>query len=34
MRGMFALFKSSAKMQKAENIFAGVYLISDKALFE
>jgi putative AlgH/UPF0301 family transcriptional regulator len=30
----FALFKSSAKMEKAENIFGGVYLISDKALFE
>jgi putative transcriptional regulator len=31
---VFALFKSSAKMEKAENIFDGVYLISDKALFE
>ena len=31
---VFALFKSSAKMQKAENIFGGVYLISDKALFD
>jgi putative AlgH/UPF0301 family transcriptional regulator len=31
---VFALFKSSAKMEKAENIFSGVYLISDKALFE
>jgi len=31
---VFALFKSSAKMEKAENIFGGVYLISDKALFE
>jgi putative transcriptional regulator len=30
----FALFKSSAKLEKAENIFSGVYLISDKALFE
>jgi putative transcriptional regulator len=31
---VLALFKSSAKMEKAENIFGGVYLISDKALFE
>jgi putative AlgH/UPF0301 family transcriptional regulator len=31
---VFALFASSAKMEKAENIFGGVYLISDKALFE
>jgi putative transcriptional regulator len=31
---VFALFESSAKMAKAENIFDGVYLISDKALFE
>jgi putative AlgH/UPF0301 family transcriptional regulator len=31
---VFALLKSSAKMEKAENIFGGVYLISDKALFE
>ena len=31
---VFALFKSSAKMEKAENIFGRVYLISDKALFE
>jgi putative AlgH/UPF0301 family transcriptional regulator len=31
---VFALFESSAKMEKAENIFGGVYLISDKALFE
>jgi putative AlgH/UPF0301 family transcriptional regulator len=30
----FALFHSSAKLEKAENIFGGVYLISDKALFE
>ena len=30
----FALFQSSAKIEKAENIFAGVYLISDKGLFE
>ena len=31
---VFALFESSAKMEKAENILGGVYLISDKALFE
>ena len=31
---VFALLQSSAKMEKAENIFGGVYLISDKALFE
>jgi putative AlgH/UPF0301 family transcriptional regulator len=31
---VFALFESSAKMEKAENIFGKVYLISDKALFE
>ena len=31
---VFALFKSSAKIEKAENIFGRVYLISDKALFE
>jgi putative AlgH/UPF0301 family transcriptional regulator len=31
---VFALFQSSAKMEKAENIFGGVYLISDKALFK
>jgi putative AlgH/UPF0301 family transcriptional regulator len=31
---VFALFKSSAKMDKAENIFGGIYLISDKTLFE
>ena len=31
---VFALFQSSARMEKAENIFGGVYLISDKALFE
>ena len=30
----FALFQSSAKIGKAENIFRGVYLISDKGLFE
>lgn len=32
--GAFALFQTSAKMEKAENIFGGVYLIADKALFE
>ena len=31
---VFALFQSSAKIEKAENIFGGVYLISDKDLFE
>ncbi len=31
---VFALLKSSAKMEEAENIFGGVYLISDKTLFE
>ena len=31
---VFALFKSSAKVEKAENIFGGVYLIADKTLFE
>jgi putative AlgH/UPF0301 family transcriptional regulator len=30
----FALFQSSAKIEKADNIFGGVYLISDKGLFE
>jgi putative transcriptional regulator len=30
----FALFQATAKMEKAENIFGGVYLIADKALFE
>lgn len=32
--GAFALFQSSVKIEKAENIFGGVYLISDKGLFE
>src|SRR5215472_3193147 len=32
--GAFALFQTSAKIENAENIFAGVYLIADKALFE
>jgi putative transcriptional regulator len=31
---VLALFESSAKVEKADNIFGGVYLISDKALFE
>jgi putative AlgH/UPF0301 family transcriptional regulator len=31
---VFALLKSTAKIEKAENIFGSVYLISDKALFE
>jgi putative AlgH/UPF0301 family transcriptional regulator len=30
----FALFQTSVKIEKAENIFGGVYLISDRALFE
>jgi putative AlgH/UPF0301 family transcriptional regulator len=30
----FALFQSPVKIEKAENIFGGVYLISDKDLFE
>lgn len=30
----FALTRSSARMEKAQNIFPGVYLISDKGLFE
>ena len=31
---VFALLKSSAKIEKAENIIGGVYFISGKALFE
>ena len=31
---VFALYKSPVKMEKAENIFAGVYLISSKDLFK
>jgi putative AlgH/UPF0301 family transcriptional regulator len=31
---VFGLFKSPVKMENAENIFDGVYFISDKALFE
>jgi putative AlgH/UPF0301 family transcriptional regulator len=31
---VFSLLQSSAKMEKAESIFGGVYLISDKELFE
>ncbi|HEV2577405.1 MAG TPA: YqgE/AlgH family protein [Acidobacteriaceae bacterium] len=31
---VLALFASSAKVEKADNVFGGVYLVSDKALFE
>jgi putative transcriptional regulator len=31
---VFALYQSSAKIKGAQNIFGGVYLISDKGLFE
>ena len=31
---VLALFQSTAKVEKAENIFGGVYLINDKTLFE
>ena len=31
---VLALFESSTKVEKAEDVFGGVYLISDKALFE
>jgi len=31
---VLGLFESSAKVGKADNVFGGVYLISDKALFE
>ncbi len=31
---VFALFRSSAKIEKAESVFSGVYLITDKDLFE
>jgi putative transcriptional regulator len=31
---VLALFQSSAQIEKAENIFGGVYLISDKDLFD
>lgn len=31
---VFALFQSAAKIDKADNVFPGVYLISDKDLFE
>jgi putative transcriptional regulator len=31
---VLGLLESSAKVEKAENIFGGVYLITDKALFE
>jgi len=32
--GVLALFQSPAKMEKAENVFGGIYLISDKDVFE
>jgi putative AlgH/UPF0301 family transcriptional regulator len=32
--GVLALLQSPAKIEKGENIFGGVYLISDKTLFE
>lgn len=31
---VFALYKSPAKIEKAENVFSHVYLISDKTLFD
>lgn len=31
---VLGLFESTAKVEKAENVFSGVYLISSKALFE
>ena len=31
---VFALFQSTGKVEKAENIFGGVYLVSDKRAFE
>ncbi len=31
---VLALFESSTKVEKADNVFGGVYLISDKGLFE
>lgn len=31
---VFALFQTSVKIEKAEQVFGGVYLISDKSLFE
>ena len=34
LSAVFALLQSSAKVEKAESIFDGVYLISDKDLFE
>jgi putative transcriptional regulator len=34
LSAVFALLQSTAKVAKAESIFAGVYLISDKDLFE
>ena len=32
--GVFALFQSPAKIEKAENVFGDVYWISDKSAFE
>ena len=34
LRQVFALIKSPAKVEKAENVFGRVYLISDKTLFD
>src|SRR5215469_11708641 len=34
LSGALALFQSSAKLEKAENLFGKVYLITDKDLFE
>lgn len=34
LSAIFALFQSSAKVKKAENVCSGVYFISDKDLFE
>jgi putative transcriptional regulator len=34
LSGALALFQSSAKLEKAENLFGGVYLITDKGFFE
>jgi putative transcriptional regulator len=34
MPAVFALFQTSAKVEKAENIFGGVYFIDDEGVFE
>ena len=34
LSGALALFQSSAKLEKAEDLFGGVYLITDKGFFE